>query len=534
MSLRKIVERGPRLLQYKHHGSSSSIRFGVGSVQGDREYQEDRSQHVVVSASGAHHYAQLFSVHDGHGGSEAVDKIVAWLAEKKHLSGVKDLHMAWDMKEDKRVDFMSNMYYEMMEEIRKERSGTVSVSALSVPDAIFLAWVGDCQGCVFGNEDSGVNGRCCKAIIVVDEECHEIDFCFAHPKHKTVRTCPNAETSPHCFSSIPQLHVVSRTNLTKSEAFDKLKESKVEIYNTIEKEYVIRFEDEKSNIEWKKVQQAHSMEHVRVDTTVLLIGDQKLQVDARIAGCVQPTRTMGDWHERMALRHPTVMRMLRQENKAYNIALCSDGVFSRGAFEDMESLCQCLLNPIHFIKHHFYHRGQEITERLIACGKLFSPSYPSSSSHDDAKDPLWDSLSNIYSWQDFVRFLRQEHLAAVTSDKMFSTFMSTTNTPTSCDNTTTTTNDTNEVDESMTALWLRCFHNSVMSLRPRRCDQNAFHKSWVRACTLSIDWIEENTRDLEKHPRLRSSGCHMMANIAAHLAVIMGSGDNVTVLVARV
>jgi hypothetical protein len=54
---------------------------------------------------------------------------------------------------------------------------------------------------------------------------------------------------------------------------------------------------------------------------------------------------------------------------------------------------------------------------------------------------------------------------------------------------------------------------------------------WLRACQTSIEWLEENVGDGQG---LQKSGPRQTALLVAHLAVVMGSMDNVTVLLAIV
>ena len=57
------------------------------------------------------------------------------------------------------------------------------------------------------------------------------------------------------------------------------------------------------------------------------------------------------------------------------------------------------------------------------------------------------------------------------------------------------------------------------------------HTLWLRACQTSIEWLEGNVNDGQG---LLRSGCKQTALLIAHLAVVMGSMDNVTVLLAVV
>ena len=458
---------------------------GVGCVQGAREYQEDRSTEMQMGNT------QWFSVHDGHGGSKAVDKLVAWLGtepiRRDILIKAKELHVEWDVNNDQRMDFVSQIYYEALRELEGETSGAVSISALCVPGAIYLGWIGDCQGYVFSERNRAPT-------------CVELDFADLDRRPRKIQ---GAFTSPHCFSSIP--HIITGEKTASSSSSEEYTYSSTEMYTTQEKQKVIKFPDARSHEEWERIVHAHKMtpnkDRLVVDRTVLLIGSQRLLVDARVSMSIQPTRALGDCNEIMALRHPSVMRVSMDNSTSSRVLLlCSDGVFSRGAFADIHALSLCVSNPLmYFLKKSFYRRGQEITERLLACGKLYS----CDGSEED--DFLWNKLHDVNSWHTFIIFLRKYHLAAVDSPEMWSTF----------------TNEKNHTVMGCLMTWGQ--------------HVNAGHTEWLNACTKSVEWLETNHSESGgvKKPTLHISGGDKMANIAAHLAVIMGSSDNVTVLVAK-
>ena len=380
-------------------------------VQGARPQNEDRT-----SSS-----ANVFSVHDGHGGAEAVDKLVALMSDRDFSLSQRSVG---PVQFDPLVLKMADLYYEMLGALSEEASGAVSVSVLCAPSALYFGWVGDCQGCVFD---------CLPCL------CEQIDF--VEPERAQRLRQPI--TSPHCFLSEPFSPMIESETLT------------VERDITTSGQAAVRFKDPKSQIEYQKVLREHP--DALIDSTVVLIGDARLLVDSRISCSIQPTRALGDCDETMALRHPTVMRV--QHTGSYKVLLCSDGAFSRGAFADIRAVCSCVLNPLNFVRANFYRRGQELTERLAYYGKP----------------------PHFRDWAAFLLFLRTKHLPALRSERFFATFED--------------------------------YENSHWWLQYSRS-----HTEWLLACNTSIKWLEENPQGSAAH-------------IAAHLAVVMGSTDNVSVLV---
>jgi len=365
---------------------------------------------------------QFFSVHDGHSGAEAVDKLVSLMSNRNIDCAAAG---GGPVRSDPLVLKIADLYHEMLGALSDESSGVVSISAVWTPSALYFGWVGDCQGCVFDT---------CGLPL-----CEQIDF--AEPL-KTQRYRKLA-TSPHCFLSEPFVAPVKNTL------------ESVERYITSKRQAAAIFKDTHSQMEYQRVLKEHP--DALIDSTVLLIGDARLLVDSRVSRSIQPTRALGDCHESMALRHPTVMRV--QITGKYKVLLCSDGVFSRGAFADIQAVCACVLNPLKFVRANFYRRGQELTERLA----------------------YYSKPPHFRDWAAFLVFLRKKHLPAMRSEQFFSTF-----------------------EEYGNAQWWLQYSNE--------------HANWLRACAVSVACLEKKSSESP-------------AYIAAHLAVIMGSTDNVTVMV---
>ena len=420
-------------------------------MQGAREYQEDRSTIIMGQQR-----MMWVAVHDGHGGDRAVDRLVRWMDARKDVFLHRTRLMPWvhNMAQDPRCRFMAKVYYEAIKELADETSGVVSVSALCTEQAIYLAWVGDCQGCVLGGDTA-----------------EQIDYAEAPsspPVHKD-----KAMTTPHCFMSEP----------AAAHSHDIPLYCDVERFVTLERQENVHFAaaDAASQDELDRLKRHKPADGVRLDSTVLLMGHARLLVDARVSHSIQPTRALGDGQDHRVLRHPTVMRV-PLSHATSGVLLCSDGAFNRGAFENMQAVCDCVRDPLHFIRHHLYRRGQEITERLIVA-KLY--------------DGLLTSLAMLSSWDSVIYFLRYRHLVALKTNAFYATFVDYYHTPAEA-------------------------YSSKKKLAWWWCRYNAAHGHWARVCSQAIEWLAYHGPTAPG------------AQVAAYLAVIMGSTDNVTVLVARV
>jgi hypothetical protein len=352
--------------------------------------------------------------------------------------------------------FLADTYYMLQDHLQDETSGVVSISALRTPKAVYLGWVGDCVGCVFDPVTFKLRTDTASVLDFAEHETTSVD---------------RAQSIPHCFASEPVM-LANRRLLRRRAKHHQDDDLTVERYETHSDQEICRFSDDASQNEYEKLQRAHPGTILKIDSTVMTVGDSpRMLVDARLARSVQPTRVLGDVREDVPLRHPTVMRV---NDALGSVLLCSDGVLSRGAFADLEAVVACVGDPLAFVRASFYRRGQELTERLIACGHL---------------SPSELGLYNIQTWSDFITFLRTRHLRQLRSRKLCSTF---------------------QEGHSAEDTWVR------------RClmgDCPAHHLHWLCACETSVQWFES-------HQQQPLSG----ANVVAHMAVVMGSLDNVTVL----
>jgi hypothetical protein len=201
-------------------------------------------------------------------------------------------------------------------------------------------------------------------------------------------------------------------------------------------------------------------------------------MDARVTDCTQPTRAIGDAYapcRPMTYAQTMFAPLLASSSSSSSLQLllmCSDGAFANGAFANMDALVMCVHDPLAFVRAQFYRDGQEVTERLLFANSVVSLPVHTVLLRADA----------VASWRAFVSFLQAQHLPAVCGGPFINTYIERT-------------------DEA--ARW-------------RVAAQNALQ--WLTAHTLA-------------HPCCApSQNFRLHVQIAARLAVLMGSTDNITLL----
>lgn len=434
-------------------------QYGYASVQGVREQNEDLVSMLIEVPR------QLYCVHDGHGGQAAVQKLHHFLSANAHehlLALPKDAQPA------QYIAAMADMYYKALEELKSEVSGVVSISALVTPTTLYFGWVGDCEGCLFRNDKTEQSVTCV-----------EIDYASKLMEHmeETLHSRHNmvVATTPHAFATEPFL----RQGTGFAPLCPPVLQTR-EHYQTLQQVKPLDFEDRGSRREWM----LHATTPTTLDLTVLDVGDRRMLVDARLSGAIQPTRALGDFAEanKAVLRHPTILMVPLMPTPQHQfILLCSDGMFSRGALEDIGQACTLALNPLHFVRQHLYRRGQELTERLIVAGELT----PSLSGDGRPLTKKWQKCEA--KWSSALQFLRDEHLRAVHSEAMLATFEP----------------------------------GSV-----------AMHTKWLGEAQKAMQWLQDHTASVAVMPSLGHCSPELAAGTVCHLALLMGSIDNITALLA--
>jgi hypothetical protein len=221
--------------------------------------------------------------------------------------------------------------------------------------------------------------------------------------------------------------------------------------------------------EWALAQQNHSAGKtpLAADLVFLRLGEVQLFVDARVADSTQPTRSLGDLiAPARPLRYAQVMYAPALKKDRRILLLTSDGPFANGAFANLDALVRCVQDPLAYVREEFYRAGQELTERLRLAGIL---------------EPAQAALAaSSTTWPSFVQFLDTHHMPTAHHEALANTYMHTTS------------------DEL--ARWRVAAHEASHWLRTHTAQS---------ACT-------------------RGGDCHLHAHVAARLAVLMGSTDNIT------
>ena len=512
-------------IQRKMDSMSSTVKTsaisevcGFDSIIGTREVNEDMFNTISQSnkISRGERFG-VYCVHDGHSGSKAVEslhEIVAreWAAadvcSRPHLSAIE---------KDPNVAIIEDIYYKAIDTLSHEKSGVVSVTVLIVDTAVYFAWIGDCEACIFKNDNTLKNP------IFMSESYTEIDFAELHGGIKDSDASSTvsynkeprlASLSPHSFSGTvilsPEiLWKPFPTSLGSSIAsiFDvSYKETYYQCFNVSP----LYFRNSSSQKEFQlakmyiKNKYSHSNpfedEIVTLDITTRKLGKSNHPIDVRFSGAIQPTRSIGDFADEniVIIKHPSVIRFtdkqlfspIEDHRQFFYTLLCSDGILSNGAFANLNKACRFLVSPVKFILESLYYRGQEVTERLVACGLL------SESLNDDTDELLTKpkkqmeiSWQSINSWNSAIRFLKDVHFKNINSGSFRDTF-------------------------------------------DQRSDGDKTCDGWIVACDKSIKWIEKQFTEPSMSNNINSLS--IAASALVHMAVLMGSHDNVTAMIVKI
>ena len=303
-------------------------------------------------------------------------------------------------------------------------------------------------------------------------------------------------------------------------------------------------------------------------------------MDIRFKNSIQPTRALGDIGITAGfgtLRYPSIMKIplqsliaggKRATGKKF-LALCSDGAFSNWAFANMGALTHFLASPLHFFRTHFYHAKQEMVIRLINSEKFhfsdfFNVEYDATTSTTPrGEEGLMARWRACKSWNEAITFIKTHHWEAVCSHAYQKTFLQSEEAPpppplqTSTTTATATKNTTNQTNNTPFAMQLlsmgphvppffmphSLFHQPAPA-QPEKMTVAAaaastdiiitddpVYLAWREALRISIAWLVENVSVDE--PNVLTMPLSTLAQVAAHMAVVMGSFDNVTILVAK-
>ena len=458
-------------------------RAGTATVQGARPANEDRAHSVPAVG--------FYGMHDGHSGTAAAERLVRFFEEE----------VAWTAAPAARRDllrFLIRTYERAAAALRDEPSGAASIVALRLPDgAVGFAWVGDCQGAIFDGR-----GVCAvdDAFDMEGAEAHllgpsrapaRIPSFFRPALDPATGATRFAATAPHSLvagSLAPPLLAADakspeEAQLTRLAAPPCW--APVERFETATVRCV-NFQDAVAQREYDLARIAAADPLIDIELSVVTLGQSTLLMDMRFAGSVQPTRALGNMRLPALMRHPSALYIPsaapRPDAQPRYVLLTSDGAFSGGAFADIHALAAFLSGPVAFVRARFYRPGQELSERLVATRQLILRA-----DGRRAGGQLGFMWRSVTDWEGFLRFL-DTHLAVVAGAP------------------------------------------AIATLAP--CPGGALHpyRAWLTAARSSAAWLKTHT---VVEPRLTVDAA-TAAEAAAHVAVLMGAGDNVSVLVASI
>jgi hypothetical protein len=461
------------------------------SIIGARETNEDK-----LNSFPTQNKVRLFCVHDGHGGIEAVDYMKESMIGKWNHRIMQNISLSPPslISEDTNVKLLAGVYNDAITDLQAYESGAVSITAMSVANnrAIYFAWVGDCEGCVFYNDNPNL-----KNPVVKFSECdsvQEIDFAeLKLQPNLAISPMPflreYCASSPHSLSGGVRFQIPQTKQILQSSIFFQSSFTPTEYMENFLGVIPRNFEHPSAQKEYTLAKLHNDSLKPPIPTLLDVsthnVGTTQLTLDVRFSGAIQPTRSLGDFNpvNHSILRHPTVMRVLIPPKLASScsILLCSDGAFSGHAFKGISQVCRFVTNPVAFFHESFYFRGQVLTERLITAGLL-----PENLYQQNCQLPChyeWKFLCR--TWPQILTFLRNQHWQSITSPQIL----------------------------------------SVLETGSREQ-----YFDWLNACDASIEFLEKRIPNFNYSIENTKTAS---AVVAAHLAVIMGSSDNVTFVIAE-
>ena len=446
--------------------------------------REKEEASVIVSLQGARlinedrahsPHPNVFCVHDGHGDHAVADMLVDLLTRD-----VEWAYAAEATAPENLMGFLGDIYTSLARALHDQPSGAVSILAVRhhALQGVCFAWVGDSQACVFDARD----GRICSAFGVVDHDQADAALLLPSPEEGPGlfrMPCVSQarrllETVPHTLLVHPPPIVqIPDADHTTRTGTDPLKEC----YCAMTTQNVA-FLNAGAQKEFVLAQQQHAPQAIDVDLSFVCFGKRNVFLDARVTDCTQPTRAIGDAyapHRPMAYAQTMFAPLPTAHQHQMLLLMCSDGAFANGAFANMDALAMCVHDPLAFVRTQFYRQGQEVTERLLFANLLVS-------------HPVQTVLARAGAhgtWRAFVGFLQTQHVPAVCGDKFIDTYLE----------------------------------------RTDECER------WRAAARDALQWLTVHSIDRACCAPSQNFGLH--AQIAARLAVLMGSTDNVTLLLHR-
>ena len=456
--------------------------------QGCRQYNEDA---VFIDQNCQYPLREpnfhVVGMLDGHGGSKAVYCLHRLMHEM--LNNKERLARGLEPIQYFNVFFILRYFYERAFELLKhEHSGVVSVVALIFKRKVIFGWLGDCEGCVFVKRKEFFFDPIYKHKNEFGGPFYEFDlseskYASCEFLHKNAaerhhfKMKEYAKTRAHNFNKSVQISDQEQWKWYLGVRQDGF--CRVMTFRSVDGVTPERFGDMEAQTEYDLMSLKRGSP-VLVDATKMKIGLYESVLDTRLANAIQPTRSLGDCGKcnESILRDCCIMEVDLDSavNDACHVLLCSDGFFHGGAYASIERLCSFFIDPVLFIKMFLYHGEQEVTLRLMACGLL--PPLKDDLNKTDSGFPLldaWKTCEN--SMEQAILFLLKHHMAAIGSPEFCSTY-----------------------DSFSVAGYTR----------------------WLETCRRSCTWLEQHGRQNDT------------ATLATHLGILMGSQDNISVVVSPV
>jgi len=413
---------------------------------------------------------QVYGILDGHAGLHAAN-VLKGLMHISFDNAKYTLLKESPINKATILDFVCSIYEDANQLLRFEKSGVVSLLAIMFQDSVYMVWVGDCEACLMQA------GRYQNPILQSTEaSIIEYDFALSDKPKPTKRS--RACSRPHSLGTSVVPNYFAMWNYPMYRDVNMF--CYQELYSSALYTFPEGFDNSDALLEYNTMKEK-GFGIPTVDITRVKIGNNTKVVDCRFSNSIQPTRSLGDDipDNKYILRKCSAL-VLDLSNIAHkhtiSCILCTDGCFHNGAFKDMQRLSQFFSDPLLFFRQYFYHSDQDTSIRLITCNYL---PCALDSEEEKAKRLLsnsWASMGD--SWENMSNFLLNHHMIAIQSSLFKNTF--------------------NELAISD-------------------------YETWINACNISCNWISSQTG-------IQYTNRKWLASMACHLAVLMGSRDNISVM----
>ena len=498
------------------------LMLSTASVQGARAENEDRVRVFDIIP----HEVRLLCVHDGHGGSATDERLCAlWEERVAEWHITRPRYEQWvELTLPQAMHLLYDAFAHFTTALLTEHSGAVSVVVLCLPqNRMVFAWLGDCEAGVFHDdeeEESKEGFGCDMAVHHHHNNKHQrLAHYFAAASTQS-HTLAHACTEPHTLMPhglvFPSLFDTSdAVHAAHSLTLKGLPQE-----HPAYKEYALC-------VQHARQQQKKEEPLLLVDVVTVQRGAYRAFADTRLHMAVQPTRVFGDCSMGPAkgiMREPALLAVTTAASNQQLLVMCSDGLFADGAFPNLAAAARCAQAPLAYLRAH-----------LIADRPLFQGL---DAQHEAENQALARRCRDeCTTWGRMMRFLSIDYLAALQRPGVVAAYAMLAGQE----------EPTVRLSRPYKYYQFRTF--ALLPGSKRRTQHHPPHEEkddllvlpqsyfqWLQACAASLSWLvtwsttvhhnDNNNNEVQQQVTLD-------AEALAHLAVVLGSTDNVSVVLLQ-